>query len=170
MYATPWHVTDRAGQGELPDYLWLSRFERYYRLSADQLPHVLSREVLDTTALTFRRWQHAGTVTGARLWLFCLPSGQIVAALSIDTSSDLINTIDLLEDCYFGDVQIGQMSAEAYAHALATQLGAAAVDGPDHRFLPERHQIVFGQAPAPEDCEDLIQRLIYRTDLPYLKE
>ena len=124
MYGTPWHVTDHAGEGELPDYLWLSRFEHYYRLSADQLPHVLYRDVLDISALRFRRWQHAGTVTGARLWLFCLPSGQIVAVLSIDTSSDLIETIDLLEDCYFGDVQIGQMSAEEYAHALATQLGA----------------------------------------------
>ena len=39
-------------------------------------------------------------------------------------------------------------------------------------FLPERHQLVLGQSPAPdvEDGEDLIQRLIYRTDLPYRKE
>jgi hypothetical protein len=42
--------------------------------------------------------------------------------------------------------------------------------GPD--FLPERHQIVFDASPAPDGDggEDLIQRLIYRTDLPYRKE
>ena len=45
-----------------------------------------------------------GRVTGARVWLFRLPSGQIVAALSLDVNCELIDTIDLLEDCYFGDV------------------------------------------------------------------
>ena len=37
-------------------------------------------------------------------------------------------------------------------------------------FLPERHQIVFCAEPAPEDCEDIVQRLVYRADLPYRKE
>ena len=49
---------------------------------------------------------------------------------------------------------------EEYAHAMAVQLGADG--GAEHGFLPERHQIVFGASPAPEDCEDLVQRLIYR--------
>ena len=51
---------------------------------------------------------------------------------------------------------------------LAAQLGADS--SPDHGFLPERHQIVFDEKPAPEDNDDLVQRLIYRTDLPYRKE
>ena len=46
-------------------------------------------------------------MTGARVWLFRLPSGQLVAALSLDARCELPETIDLLEDCYFGDVQIG---------------------------------------------------------------
>ncbi len=107
MYATPWHLADGTGSGDLPDYLRLWRFERYYRLSADQLPRVLVREALDVSALRFQRWQHAGSVTGARIWLFRLPSGQIVAALSLDAHCELAETIDLLEDCYFGDMQIG---------------------------------------------------------------
>ena len=168
VYATPWTVTDGTAGGALPDYLRLWRFEKYYRLSADQLPHVLCREAVDLTALTFKRWQHAATVTGAQVWLFRLPSGQLVAALSLDARCDLPETIDLLEDCYFGDVQIGGDSAEAYLHALAVQLGAA--DGSQDGFLPERHQIVFDEAPAPDDFEDMVQRLIYRTDLPYRKE
>jgi hypothetical protein len=84
MYATSWHMADGTTRGDLPAYLKLWRFEQYYRLSADQLPEVLCRESLDVTALRFRRWQHAGRVTGARIWLFRLPSGQIVAALSLD--------------------------------------------------------------------------------------
>jgi hypothetical protein len=168
LYATPWHLADGDSAGDLPDYLRLWRFERYYRLSGDQLPRVLFREALDPGTLRFQRWQHAGTVTGARIWLFRLPSGQLVAALSLDAHCELAETIDLLEDCYFGDVQIGEATAEEHAHTMAAQLGADS--SPDHGFLPERHQVVFDEEPAPEDCDDLVQRLIYRTDLPYRKE
>jgi hypothetical protein len=168
MYATPWHVTDGTAGGQLPDYLDLWRFERYYRLSGDQLPHVLCREAIDPGGLSFKRWQRAARVTGARVWLFRLPSAQLVAALSLDANCEPAETIDLLEDCYFGEVQIGDATAEVYLHALAIQLGAA--DSSEPGFLPERHQIVFDETPAPDDCDDLVQRLIYRTDLPYRKE
>ena len=168
MYATSWHLADSTASGDLHHYLRLWRFEQYYRLSADQLPAVLCRESLDVTALTFRRWRHAGTVAGARIWLFRLPSGQIVAALSLDAQCELIDTIDLLEDCYFGDVQIGEQSVAQYALALATQLGADG--GSEAEFLPERHQMVLGGAQPAEESEDVLQRLVYRTDLPYRKE
>jgi len=168
MYATPWHLADGAVIGDLPGYLRLRRYERYYRLSGDQLPHVLCREALDTSSLRFRRWQHAPLVTGARIWLFCLPSGQIVATLSLDVHCELADTIDLLQDCYVGDAQIGEATAEQYAHTMAAQLGADTSAG--QSFLPERHQVVFDEELAPEDCDDLVQRLIYRADLPYRKE
>ena len=168
LYATPWHLADGGASRDLPEYLELWRFERYYRLSASQLPRVLRREELDPSALKFQRWQVAGRLTGARIWLFRLPSGQIVTALSLDAHCELIDTIGLLEDCYFGDVHIGEATVEEYTHAMAAQL--CADGGPDHGFLPERHQIVFHQVPPPDDCEDLVQRLIYRTDLPYRKE
>jgi hypothetical protein len=168
MYATPWHLEDGSASGELPDYLNLWRFGPYYRLSADQLPRVLGRESLDVSALRFQRWQHAGWVAGARVWLFRLPSGQIVAALSLDVHCELIDTIDLLEDCYFGDVQIRETAVEDYARTVATQLGADSEPG--RSFLPERHQVVFDRAAAPDDCGDLVQRLIYRSNLAYRKE
>jgi hypothetical protein len=168
VYATPWHLTDTTACGELPDYLRLWRFERYYRLSADQLPKVLHREALDPGTLGFNRWQPAGRVTGAWIWLFCLPSGHIVTAVSVDVRCDLGDVIDLLEDCYFADVFVGGRPVEEYAHSLAVQFGVRGSS--ETGFLPERHQMVFEAAAAPEDCEDLVQRLIYRTDLPYRKE
>ena len=168
IYATPWHLADSTHDGELPDYLRLWRFERYYRLSADQLPKVLHRETLDATTLSFQRWQLAGKVTGARIWLFRLPSGQIAAAVSLDACCDLAEVVDLLEDCYFADVLIHDTRVEEHVHTLAAQLGADGSTEPG--FLPERHQVVFDQAPAPDDCEDLVQRLIYRANLPYRKD
>jgi hypothetical protein len=168
MYATPWRITDGTAASGLQDYLRLWRFEQYYRLSADQLPGVLSREALDTSALTFQRWKHAETLAGARVWLFRLPSGQIVAVLSLDVSCELIDTIDLLEDCYFGDVQVGEQPLADYAHTLAARLGAEC--GSQRDFLPECHQMVLGGEQPAEECEDLLQRIVYRADLPYRKE
>lgn len=75
-------MTDGNRGSDLPDYLRLWRFEGYYRLSADQLPTVLTRETIDVSTLSFRRWQSPDLVTGTRIWLFRLPSGQIVACLS----------------------------------------------------------------------------------------
>jgi hypothetical protein len=168
LYATPWHLGDGATAKDLPDYLELWRFERHYRLSAHQLPQVLTCETLDPATLSFQRWEHAGCLAGARVWLFSLPSGQIVAALSLDVRCALTGTISLLEDCYFGDLRVGQATAEEYVHALAAETGA---DGnAEQGFLPERHQIVYGQTPEPASCEDVVQRLIYRSDLDYRKE
>jgi hypothetical protein len=168
LYATPWHVAHDSAGGQLPDYLRLWRFEQYYRLSADQLPRVLAREPLDAGELRFQRWQHGKRVLAAWLWLFRLPSGQVVAGLSIDVDCELAEVIDLLEDCYFGDVLAGNQQVSELAHAMAARLDADG--GSETGFLPERHQIVFCAGPAPEDCEDLVQRLVYRADLPYRKE
>lgn len=168
LYATPWHAADGVPGDGLPAFLKFGRLERYYQLSADQLPRVLHREDLDITAVKFGRCEQSDRVSGARLWLFRLPSGQIVAALSVDIRCELIDAIALLEDCYYCDVLIGDQPVERRAHACAARLGA---DGSaDQSFLPERHQIVFDQDTAPDDCEDLVQRLIYRADLPYRKE
>jgi len=168
LYVTPWHLADDTVGRPLPDYLRLWRFEQYYRQSGDQLPQVLAREALDASKLRFERWQHADSTLAAWMWLLRLPSGQVVAALTVDATCELIELVDLLEDCYFVDVHIGAESAEDRAHAMAARLGA---DGSSERsFLQERHQIVFGAEPAPDDCDDLVQRLIYRTDLPYRKE
>jgi hypothetical protein len=168
LYATPWHLADGSAGHELPGSLELGRLAHYYRLSADQLPQVLYRETLDPGAVTFRRWQPVGAVTGAWAWFFQLPSGQLVAALTVDVRCGLGGVIDLLEDCYYADVLIGGTPVDQHAQARAVQLGAAG--GSEPGFLSERHQIVFGATPAAEDSEDLIQRLIYRADLPYRKD
>ena len=161
-------MTDGDRGSHLPDYLRLWRFGRYYRLSADQLPTVLAREPIDVCMLTFQRCQLKDQVIGARVWLFRLPAGQIVASLSLDLRCEAGEIIDLLEDCYFDDVHVGEQTAESYACSLARQLGAECDAGDG--FLPERHQMVFSRDLVPEDYEDLAQRLIYRADLPYRKD
>jgi hypothetical protein len=112
LYATPWHLADGTAGRELPWSLDLGRLEQYDRLSAEQLPRVLYRETLDAGAVTCRRWQPVDAVTAAWAWLFLLPSGQLVAALTVDVRSGVGEVIDLLEDCYYADVLIGRTPVE----------------------------------------------------------
>jgi len=51
---------------------------------------------------------------------------------------------------------------------MAAELGADG--GTERTFLSERHQIVIDHDPVSDGCEDLVQRMIYRADLPYRKE
>ena len=141
IYATPWHLADGTGASDLTEFLRLWRLDRFYRLSSDQLPRVLVCEALDVSALRFQRWQHTEQVTKARFWQFRLPSGQIVGAFSLDVQCELAETIDLLEDCYLGDIHMAGKTAEEYAHNIAVQLGAEARY--DRGYL--RHQVVFNR-------------------------
>ena len=74
------HRTPRPGtwptaprNGDLPGYLRLWRFERYYRLSADQLPAVLHPRGTGCQHAAVPALAACGTLTGARIWLFACP-------------------------------------------------------------------------------------------------
>ena len=140
-----WRTAPRPVSCRTTCELW--RFEQYYRLSADQLPRVLCREALDAGALRFPRWQHAGAVTGARIWLFRLPSGQVVAALSRGRAAASWATRSTCSrTATSATCRSAETPVEQYAHALAVRLGADG--GAERGFLPERHQIVFGATPG----------------------
>lgn len=170
VYATPWLLPEGYGPLTSPaEYLRLGRVQRYYQIYADQLPRVLHSEPLDHTKLTFKRWTRKHRITAAHLWLFSTPSRQIVAALTLDTNLNVSETVELLEDCYYLDLQIGQTTLESHLHTLVTKFRVENHTD-DIQLPPERHQLAYG-APLPtRDCEDLIQRIIYRQDLPYQKE
>ncbi len=161
IYATPWHLPEDADHALPGEYLRLGRLEEYFTGSAAQLPKVIQRIDLDHDQIAFRRWDRLRVLTGARLWLLVVPSRQIVAVLSLDVSCELAHTIDLLEDCYYLDVKVGDQTV--------TTLAAEAL-GMEGGFLPERHQIAFGPKMSAAKCDDIVQRVIYRSDLPYRKE
>ncbi|NUW45770.1 hypothetical protein [Nonomuraea rhodomycinica] len=161
VYATPWQLAEDADQTLPGEYLRLGRLAEYFNGSAAQLPKVIQRIDLDHDRIAFRRWDRLRLVTGARLWLLVVPSRQIVAVLSLDVTCELAHTIDLLEDCYYLDVKVEGQSVTTLA---AEALGMGGV------FLPERHQIAFGPIMSATKYDDIVQRVIYRADLPYRKE
>ena len=168
VYATSWRVDTALSAGALGDHLRLWRLERNYRLAEEQLPRVLLHEDLDPQALRVKRWPHISTLTGATAWLFTLPSGRVVAALSLDVACEIADVTDLLEDCYFCDVHFEDVLINQRIQRMMASLDGDAVYEED--LLPERHQLVFGDPPAPDECEEVMQHLVYRADLPYNKE
>jgi hypothetical protein len=168
VYATSWRVDPALSSGALGDHLRLWRLERNYRLAEDQLPRVLLHEDLDPQAIRVKRWPRISTLAGATAWLFNLPSGRVVAALSLDVACEVADVTDLLEDCYFGDVHVEDVLINQKIQHMVASLDGGAVH--DEDLLPERHQLVFGDPPAPDECEEVMQHLVYRADLPYNKE
>jgi hypothetical protein len=168
VYATSWYLPGGAPDGDLAEDLPLWRYGQYYKISADQFPRIIAREAIESGALSFRRWKQAGSVTGGQVWLFAMPSGQVVAAVSVDSSCGLGDTIDLLEDGYFTDVDIGGEPEETVVNGLAERAGAQSAGVPG--FLPERHQLVCTATPVGDEADDVVQRVIYRTNLAYRKQ
>lgn len=129
---------------------------------------MLLHEDLDPQAIRVKRWPHISTLAGATAWLFNLPSGRVVAALSLDVVCEIADVTELLEDCYFGDVHVEDVLINQKIQRMVASFDGDAVY--DEDFLPERHQLVFGDPPAPAECEEIMQHLVYRADLPYNKE
>lgn len=144
------------------EYLRFGRLASFYAASAGQLPGVLARHELAPASLEFSRW--SGAVEAARLWLFALPHGQVVAALSLDVTSGYLPVIPLLEDLYYADLT---ESGAPMPLVIAQHADALPGLGSSVEFLPERHQLLFASASGPEGVpqEDTVQRLIYRADL-----
>lgn len=167
-----------AGGEELGDeatrYLRLGRLASYYNRSSRQLPRVIERRSISRLDIGFTRWERPECVRASCAWQFVLTTGQLVAALTLDVECGLIDTVDLLEDCYYEDLTV---SGRPLGEAL---LGSA--PGPAN-LLAERHQIVFVPSRSPSFAgrrrlrrwsagisEDELQRVIHRADLPYRPE
>lgn len=168
VYATSWVLSGDTGSRDLSEDLPLWRYGQYYKTSADQFPRVLHRVEVAPGALSFKRWKSPESMTGGELWLFVMPSSQLVAAMSVDSSCELGDTVDLLEDTYYADVVVDGLPLESAVNELARRAGAQTQGMP--RLLPERHQLVCAETPDNGDCDDVVQRVIYRTNLSYRKQ
>lgn len=169
LFGTSWEpIAHLDGAHPLTEFLRFGRLATYYQQAADQLPTVAGREQLDVAELTFNRWTEAERLVAARLWILVMSSGQSVVALTLDIDGSLLDAINPLEDCYYLDVMVESEPLEQFACRLAVGLGVA--DAGEHGFAPERHQLVFSPELLEDNREEVIQKVVYRADLPYRPE
>ncbi|MER6029851.1 hypothetical protein [Streptomyces sp. NPDC001851] len=172
VYSTAWtYDPDQMAQAATApgDVFNFGRLAGYYSRSEQQLPRVIRREALDCSSVVCQRWR-PGEPASAQLWHFVLPAGQVVVALTLDVPLTLVEAIPLLEDLYYGSIACDGTPLEQLA---AARIGCQPdSDGSVQGFLPERHQLVFRSIDTPDQVpeDDTVQRVIYRTDLPYRPE
>lgn len=181
VYATRWRKPWQAGDNG-KSHLQLGRLDEFYSLFQEQLPRVLDRIPHDPDTVSFLsvggdsvvRSRMAGlTVTRAEVWLFALPSDQVVAALDIDFLSpplgeDASWTINVLENGAYGQIEIDGKGIEGHIADLARSVGAKEIDT-NALLPPERHQIVFASdiGGGAAKIEETIALILYRSDPPY---
>lgn len=181
VYATRWRRQWQGGS----HHLELGRLEEFYTLFREQLPSELAHVTIDPNEVSFPSLQgfpslqdNARTnraeleVTRVELWLFALPSDQVVAALDLDfrnppVGTDVSRIINVLEHGAYGHISILGQGLEKYIATLAKDGGAEEIDA-STQLPPERHQIVF----APNignlaNIEETIALILYRSDPPY---
>ncbi|OEJ21744.1 hypothetical protein AS594_39560 [Streptomyces agglomeratus] len=89
----------------------------------------------------------------------------------MDVPLSLVESVPLMEDLYYASIECAGVPLEQIA---GERVGCHAERAEEQTsgFLPERHQLVFRSVSSPEDApnDDTIQRVIYRSDLPYRPE
>jgi hypothetical protein len=156
-------------QGRPPsEFLRLGRLERFYLASVQQLPRVLAVVDLEPDSLTFQRGRSSpATVRRARLWLFDVQAGPIVAVLSVDVECGPKDLIPFMEDCYYDQVTVRGAPLAGCAVDALREAGIQLKHDAGVEFDAQRHQIVFTAQTLPDD---VTQRLIYRADLDWRPE
>jgi hypothetical protein len=194
VFATRWKHEEHT-PGPRPDDR-LGRLTQSYDLFRDKIPQPLDVVDIDAGDLEFELepgcMQPIGRVRSAKLELFVLPSHQVVAALTLRFNSPNLNddvepAERILDLCGYAQVgvkgvdlvtYIGHRAEDkgAYCHDPATLATRERPPAPSVVALPalppERHQIMFvrdtGDHLTPS--EDVVNRILYRTDPPYREE
>jgi hypothetical protein len=133
--STP-HLRGTAGNRDLPGHLRLWRFERYYRLSADQLPAVLHQEALVAGTLRFARWQRR---TLERI-------ADQLGDLELELSYSVEATADL-------GLLVPSLRAESFHNALYESMGLAARAATAGRMLQRLSAAISAELTAIESAE-----------------
>jgi hypothetical protein len=197
VFATRWKHEEHT-PGPKPDDR-LGRLAQSYDLFRDKIPQLLDEERISVADLEFElepgSRQRIDAVLSAKLELFVLPSHQVVAALilffnSPNLNADVEPAEQVLDLCGYGQVAIKGVDLATYVGQRAQGKGAFSHD-PAAPFTPERsqqpsapagaalpplpperHQIMFvrdtGDHLTP--TQDVVNRILYRTDPPYRVE
>lgn len=176
IYATKWRHKGIASEHTQPD-LELGRLSEFYVFFKDQLPRSLHHDQIDTGRVAFRDPIPGLVLNTSGVWLFALPSDQVVAAITLDFPSPYLTTdaslvAAVLERCTYASITIDDGLFSAFIARLAEGKGATEITTETAPLLPERHQIVFAPR-GPQYVlpgKTVIRQILYRHDPPYREE
>lgn len=141
--------------------LRLGRLAGYHRLEADQLPSILSFQKVLPDRLRFTR--SSIRCAGGALWLWRAAHRDLLGVLTLEFDAAPLDCIPAAEDGYYADIHVdGHPLQEAFSGMLGTANETPIALGTD------KYQLFFlgGLRLRGARRADLIQRLVYRADLP----
>ncbi|MCH5585805.1 hypothetical protein MK805_12715 [Shimazuella sp. AN120528] len=171
MYSLTWEMDyEKVQGGILVDKIFnFGRLKKFYQSNINQFPKLVSFQKIDVNRVTFKRATDGYQLDEVEAYLFCLPSNQVVSVFQASFQANLNTLILIMEDFYYNDFQIETLSPLELFNDLDAE---NVINKKGEGFHSSYHQIInFSQEFITEDIPtDLIQRVVYRADLPYRKE
>ena len=165
LYGAGWGPVEGDGSTPPAGHLSFGNLKKYYDDAADLLPSVARADILDPATLWFERWAQGERLVWARVWLFRMPSGRSVAAVSLGVDVDLEDTVELLNDLRHLLVKVAGRPLEEHLSRLGDVAGAS--DAMELGVSRECYQIVVGPSLPPgldeQERHSRVERVIYRT-------
>jgi hypothetical protein len=161
--------------GGVADYFRFGRLGAHYYTGEAQFPTVLLCQEHVRGTINGPRQEAATRIVHARSWLFRVPHGGLVAALTLDFEGPLRAAIPLLEDAYYAETRMGdELLLTSLVRCAPADISACLEDV---ELAGHCHQLLFAGQSAEGLVtssglertldHDLIRRLIYRYDVPY---
>lgn len=142
------------------------RLSRFYESNKDQFPRLIGNQVTKEPNIELKRTERQ-SINYLESYCFVLPSGQVIFVVSIGFSGTIDSAISVMEDFYYRDVKIcGDTLEQNVATICNLKNKEEAI------FEAGYHQIFnFSKDHITEDIDkNLVQKIIYRANLPYREE
>lgn len=171
IYSLTWEMDYDKVQGSiLVDKLFnFGRLGKFYSSNINQFPKLISFQKIDVNQVKFKRATGQYLLDAMEAYLFCLPSNQVVSVFQASVQAKISSLILIMEDFYYNDFQIENLSPVELLIKLDVE---NVINKKGEGFHSSYHQIIdFSHDFITEHIPtDLIQRVVYRADLPYRNE
>ena len=150
------------------EYFNFGRLSRFYKTNSNQFPKIIGSLNLEEPEIESKRLGNKSKVKNIEIHLFVLPSNQVLISFTISFNLKIKDAILLMEDFYYRDFTVDNKDSIE----LVEILGGKNLDYHGDGFDETYHQIfTANKKHIPKDLDDnLIQKIIYRADLPYRKD
>lgn len=141
------------------------RLSKFYESNINQFPKVITSTEINPKDVIFKRLKKEVNIHTFENYLLCLPSNKVICFFSISFKTELDTAILMMEDFYYNDFTITDVDPITYLEKIdMPQIIVKEGAG----FESAYHQIfTFNKEYIKKDIDtDLIQKIIYRANLP----
>lgn len=155
----------------LTDALYLGRYGAFVDKSSAELPKILEAEDITSSAISFKALKVK--IERGRFFLAITSSGALFAVIVVDFKGGMSTCIDALQELYYQKLVVRNRALSSYirnrlqSHGIECDVSNDIFSHFLHQFIHLSEEAKFIDA---EESFNVVQKLIYRADLPARKE